>query len=90
MWNGVPLYPNTVLFKESSTESVLYTTTDSVAVVEAWYRREWPRAGLVYVTEYNSDRLNFHLYTRGGVIFGYAVQEAAPGVIGVSMIRTKT
>lgn len=88
-WNTVPLYPNSTLYQNSSANSSIFATTDPVATVEAWYQREWPRAGLTYVTDFPQDNLVFHLYRKGSGLYGYAVQEVTPGVIGIAMIVTK-
>jgi hypothetical protein len=85
----VPLYPNAILYQNSSANSAVYATTDSVNVVDAWYKREWTRAGLVYFTDLEQGGLTFHTYTAGGNFYGYAVKETAPGITGIAMILGK-
>ncbi len=85
-WNGVPLYPNAVLYQNSSADSAVYATTDPVSTVDAWYKREWTRAGLVYFSDFPQGDLTFHTYTQGGKFYGYAVREVAPGTVAIAMI----
>ena len=84
-WNGVPLYPNAVLYQNTSATSAIYVTGDPVNAVDAWYKREWMRAGLLYFSDVQQADLTFHIYTAGGNFYGYAVKETAPGIIGIAM-----
>jgi hypothetical protein len=88
-WNGVPLYPNAVLYQNSGATSSVYATTDPLNVVDAWYKREWTRSGLVYVTDLQQGDITFHTYTAGGNFYGYGLKEATPGIIAIGMIFSK-
>lgn len=88
-WNGLPLYPNAVLYQNTSTTSAVYVTGDPVNAVETWYKREWVRAGLLYVSDLQQGDLTFHTYTAGGNFYAYAVKETAPGVIGIALALGK-
>lgn len=85
-WHGAPLYPTARLYQTESSAAAIFTSGDDVESIDAWYRREWPRAGFRYVFDYPQSGYVYHVYERAGSRYAYAVLVAGAGLVGIAML----
>jgi hypothetical protein len=87
-WNGAPVYPGSVVYQDLG-NSIVYAVGDSVSTVNAWYDRAWRAAGMSFVTTTREGHLTFRIYSYRGSLYGYAVDEASPGLTAVGLTYVK-
>lgn len=85
-WHGVPLYPGARRYEDVSLAATTFITADDIDSVDAWYRREWSRAGLQFVLDYPNGGYLYHVYERAGVRYAYALTTVTGGITGIAML----
>lgn len=85
-WHGVPRYPRARRYEDVSAAATTFVTADDIDVVDAWYRREWARAGLLFVLDYPHGGYLYHVYERSGARYAYSLTTVPGGITGIAML----